>query len=431
MDYGVDYFESRKFFGPVPHEEDYDAGDELVASFQNLMSYLGWSKGLSCYEEVSHCETNEEGDWTIMEYQKDLYDLMVSFKNSFFSSVLATLPTEIISLHYVNEYGVRFSEYKRSIRSVEWLKDKGSCMDNLQAGQSLIPQAGRGAFARRKLQQGDVVAPMPLIHVDRKLFFMYDRSESGHEHPVHMQLLLNYCIGHRETFLLLCPYGVGTAMVNHSGERANTKLVWSEKFTRHPEWLQRHPSEWIGQMTAGLAFDLVATRDIQKGEEVLLDYGADFQRAWDEHVQNWTPPLNAESYSPAYQLEYVDKLPTTDEGSYSSETKEIFCRDEFRTVAGLEKADYELHNCRIADRFFDEVRGEYRYRAEIIERVDDTKVKDKPDVCSEIVREVLFDVPRDCFSIEDAFYSRDHAQFWSFRHEMQWPDELMPESWKN
>ena len=64
--------------------------------------------------------------------------------------------------------------------------------------------------------------------------------------------------------LLLCPYGVGTALINHSRENANAEVVWSEKVTRHPEWFSQHPSEWMHEMSAGLAFDVVATRDIEK-----------------------------------------------------------------------------------------------------------------------------------------------------------------------
>ena len=104
---------------------------------------------------------------------------------------------------------------------MEWLHNHGRCMDNLQAGPSGIPQAGRGAVARRNLVQGEVVAPLPLIHVNRTMLYMYDRGleSADHDHPIHKQLLLNYCIGHRDTFLLLCPYGVGTGLVNHSQEQ--------------------------------------------------------------------------------------------------------------------------------------------------------------------------------------------------------------------
>jgi len=269
---------------------------------------------------------------------------------------------------------------------------------------------------------------------------MYNAVEDSHqelsEHPpdheqqpMHQQLLLNYCFGHRKTQLLLCPYGVSTSLINHSKENANARIKWSDRSTRRPEWLMQHPSEWIHEMTAGLAFDLVATRDIRRGEEVLIDYGDEWEQAWRAHVEQWERPMNAEKYMPAYMLERFQKLRTTGEGSYSSETKDIFCRDEYRIFAGLEKAEYHLHSCRIAERFRDPKTGEYRYVAEIMERIEYMNVAGKHDSCQEEFREVLFDVPRDCFFIEDAFYSRDHAQPWSFRHDMRLPDSLFPDAW--
>ena len=35
--------------------------------------------------------------------------------------------------------------------------------------------------------------------------------------------------------------------------------------------------------------DLVATRDIQPGEELFLDYGNEWEEAWNRHLQTWKP----------------------------------------------------------------------------------------------------------------------------------------------
>ena len=274
VDYGYSYFETRSsHYGPVPHEEHYDLGDNLMRSLYNVTESMGWlSQSADCSpNEVCDSEMMDE---TVLKYRENLYDLVLSFKQNFFSPVLATLPQDVKVMEFVADYGTRYSEYQRSIRSLEWLQEHGTCMDNLRLGKSTITQAGRGAFAHRPIQKGDIVAPMPLIHVDRNLLYMYEPMmnshpdmpdhQPDHERPVHRQLLLNYCFGHRDTQLLLCPYGVGTALINHSKERANAKIVWSDKSTRRPEWLLMHPSEWMHEMSAGLAFDVVATRDIQR-----------------------------------------------------------------------------------------------------------------------------------------------------------------------
>lgn len=440
VDYGYSYFESRpQNYGPTPREEHYELGDELMAAFYNLTENVGWAThDATCDHDSEQACKSPVLDATAATHRKELYELILSLKDTFFSPVLATLPQDVGVVEYVAHHGVRFGEYLRSIQTIEWLEEHGTCMDNLREGKSSIPQAGRGAFAHRPIASGQVVAPLPLIHVDRNVLAMYGSVEEVHpdsphhqadaERPLHQQLLLNYCFGHRDTQLLLCPYGVTTALINHSQQKANAKIVWSEKTMRQPEWLLQHPTEWIHELTAGLAFDLVATRDIQQGEEVLIDYGDEFEEAWNRHVQNWRPPSDAEAYVPAYKLDELEKIKTVAEGSYSSESKDIFCRDEFRIFAGFEKAEFHLHSCRATDRW-QNADGDYRYNVELFERVEYFEADGYPDICFEILREVLFDVPRDCIFIEDAFYTRDHAQPWSFRHDMRIPDEIFPAAW--
>jgi hypothetical protein len=48
-------------------------------------------------------------------------------------------------------------------------------------------------------------------------------------------------------------------------------------------------NEWKHEFHAGLTFEYVAIRDIKKGEEVLLDYGTEWQHAWDEYVNHAFP----------------------------------------------------------------------------------------------------------------------------------------------
>lgn len=94
-------------------------------------------------------------------------------------------------------------------RSLAWLEENGSCLDNLQMKQSTNPHAGRGAFASRYIPKGAVVAPAPVIQItDRQSMSMFkvktdpvrgdvvERSE---------QLLLNYCFGHVNSSILLYP----------------------------------------------------------------------------------------------------------------------------------------------------------------------------------------------------------------------------------
>ena len=54
-------------------------------------------------------------------------------------------------------------------RSLDWIKSKGSCLDNLVSQVSTLPDAGRGAFAQRFIPKGTTIVPAPLLQViDKK-----------------------------------------------------------------------------------------------------------------------------------------------------------------------------------------------------------------------------------------------------------------------
>ena len=55
-----------------------------------------------------------------------------------------------------------------------------------------------------------------------------------------------------------------------------------------------------------LAMELVAIRDINANEEIFLDYGDEWEKAWQEHVRNWKPQEGAEQYISSYEM---DKRP--------------------------------------------------------------------------------------------------------------------------
>jgi hypothetical protein len=48
---------------------------------------------------------------------------------------------------------------------LEWLRRTGYCLSHVRPAPSTIPNAGLGAFATRKLTEGSVVTPVPLVHI--------------------------------------------------------------------------------------------------------------------------------------------------------------------------------------------------------------------------------------------------------------------------
>jgi hypothetical protein len=145
-----------------------------------------------------------------------------------------------------SSYGIALAKSNLQQRDVEWLKENGICLDNIKAGESLIPHAGRGAKARRDIAKGDLIVPMPLLHIndEEELYtykvhtgrdgnFIRDRNDRAGS-----QLLLNYCFGSSLSSLLLCPVTNGI-LANHCSDGCkspNAELRWSKDETTQ-SWL--------------------------------------------------------------------------------------------------------------------------------------------------------------------------------------------------
>ena len=170
-------------------------------------------------------------------------------------------------------------------------------------------------------------------------------------------------------------------------------------------------------------------KDIEPGEEVYIDYGDEWQSAFDKHVQTWKPPRRAEKYRPAEELNkdanHIVRI--LHEEQYLDVN--VFCHRWFRHVQGhrlddVQDASIQADYCRAASRHKG-ANGETLYTAEVYSFVTST------DECYEQLIGVLFDLPREAFMFVDLLYSRDIHQPWAFRHAMGIPDEIMPEIWKN
>uniref|UniRef100_A0A7S3V6D3 SET domain-containing protein n=1 Tax=Chaetoceros debilis TaxID=122233 RepID=A0A7S3V6D3_9STRA len=256
-DYGESYFHDReeKFQMVFPTFKNYEEADEIVKNF--VAEY-----------EIKIGENSEElrDAWahTIAELEEDGDKVRVAF----------ALPEDVEDLQYVAAVGTARYSIPESIRSIEWLDENGMCLDNLRKGKSSIPHAGHGAFAMTDFDEGDVVAPLVLLPVQRGLV---ERKN------VPSQLLMNYCIGHPDSSLMFFPYSSGVQYINHSAD-ANAKIQWSSSLHVH-----RHDllEEEIENAKTGLIMDIVALRDIAVGEEVTIDYGEGWESAWFDHVNSW------------------------------------------------------------------------------------------------------------------------------------------------
>lgn len=187
-------------------------------------------------------------------------------------------------------------------RSVDWIRENGICVHNIVPGPSKLPHAGQGAVAQRFLEKGDIVVPAPMLHiVDKEVLRMHGSDEKVRTTVKPYQLLLNYCFGHSQSSLLLCPV-TNAMLVNHCSARKgecgtngpNAEYRWASGWDHGTSnvWLNKSLEELAQESARGLSMEIVATRDIQEGEEVFMDYGRGWEEAWDKHVATWKPPVD-------------------------------------------------------------------------------------------------------------------------------------------
>jgi SET domain len=333
----------------------------------------------------------------------------------------------------------------QSVRTLDWLNTHGYCQDHIRPAKSTIPQAGYGAFASRTLPQGTIVGYSPLIHMGehgRDIYWIQYPEEAD---PIERKakrrydLILNYSFGHKNSTVLLAPYGGMVNYINHDKKRANVKVRWPHKeLVAHKPWfLDKTPSQLRDTTEKiGLSFEYVALRDIPEGEEIFMDYGDEWEAAWNEHVQKWYPVPESigyvhrsnwpEDYIRTVEEEpYPDNLVTIcmesfvpmDDGSNDwfkplvETSYRVYCRALKRTKKS-ESEDEENEES--------ESESSYVYQVELDLNVDgkETKV-------------VVDGVPDTGIFLVDRAYSQDWHLPNVFRHEIMIPDDVMPPAWLN
>ena len=193
-------------------------------------------------------------------------------------------------------------------RSIEWLEENGVCYDNVYRDKSTIEVAGDGLFASREIKEGMFVAPMPFLHIfDKRNMDIYaweeiDNVDELTKTKISHQLMLNYCLTHNESSILLCTMS-HAAFVNHRSTQncnsddicpdgPNVKYRWASWDSTN-SWLEYPLTEIYDQIrgnSRALSMELIALRDISPGEEIFMDYGDGWEAKWNDHVDNWEPP---------------------------------------------------------------------------------------------------------------------------------------------
>lgn len=456
--YGDMWFITREDrFGQLPLIEDYIRILDLTMSLQNLITEI---------EENTYGVQRGKESLAAAIYQ----DVLMPIKRIWDSRRLNALHdftwSDIERASEAGDMGILLQP--NATRSVEWLNENGKCLDHIVKGPSTIPGAGQGAFAKRDLPKGTIVTGTPLLQVpDRDAFNMYDSKPvkwlNGQKVErriidtiIGHQIILNYCFGHEESSVLLCPDGNGVNYINHASSSrdvtpnsdsstmtANVRVQWAKHGVtgQNDKWLQLSP-DGMYEFGSHLALDYLALRDIAEGEELLLDYGEAWEKAWAKHVEAWweSDAVDADYMSAAQLNAQMELVPLRtkaeqEENPYPDNVK-ISCH--LILVEDWDGPNVDPRS-EVDPRLVWE-HGDLGTPCDILSR----KNEDGWDAYELSVRYtqlhqtgsrersiIVHDVPRHGIRFVDAPHTTDLHLPQAFRHSIGIPDDIMPENWKN
>ena len=369
-----------------------------------------------------------------------------------------------------NQYSSRAHTVKELIarntiekHSIEWIKENGICLDFIRPGKSTIPGAGQGAFVQGFIAEGALVSPAPLLNINdkhsMKMHDLYD-EESGEledldDQPVvGIQLLLNYCFSHVESPLLLCPQ-TNMILMNHCSTRKpgkghckngpNAKVQWGTSWDADTsEWLKMSYEEVV-KMTAeqrrGLSLEVVATRNMYPGEEVLIDYGQNWEAAYEKHVAEWEPPVDDGSYIPVRTMIDNNDFRTVGELEMNPYPENVVSMCYFTDGEDNEDED-ELEDGFILETEMDGSKYVAKDGMDVQEWVYNCNLVDKETdkdgitvftvriLYSETMNYILTGFPEQSITFKTKMYKSDQFLPGAFRHFIEIDDDIFPEQWK-
>jgi hypothetical protein len=449
VDYGDHWFVTRPYaFSTLPLKEDFGKAQELIQTFHTLSTGLR-TKNTNISEQV----------------MADLWGIVTSIDYS--RTINALVPIEYEAVTTVAQQGIRAYYQPSGTRDLQDLEKTGRCLDIVKPGKSRVAQAGRGLFATQQLNQGSIVAGTPMLQVqDARIFDMFNgdwfnkEEEPDRDDLVGYQIMMNYCWKHAESTLYLCPYGAGVNYVNHGSSRggdndndnddkkANVRLQWAADgvMGHDATWLSKPPSAMGYHASPGLFIDLVATRDILPGEEILMDYGPEWEAAWQEHMKNWNSNMYSKDYQSARDWnkkngETVLRTDAEQEVVPYPSHMELRCLEQIGHNTNMKHTEaaslwtlsesgvpcyiLERREAMESDQY---VENDHYYKVRFTPKVwnEATEYYEQGDVWYEsewTVRGALYFVDRP--------YSTDLLLEDAFRHPIGFPDALLPDAWRN
>jgi hypothetical protein len=407
------------------------------------------------------------------ELQDDILDFMLEKVLGIATGANAKTITSLIpdnprKLKKVQEAGGTFMyRYRDMIKSKKWFRQNGFCLDAIREGPSLIPNAGRGAFAARDIRMGETIAFSPMVHIaDKETLTMYPikevrvhDEESDEEEtvdvydksngPIGKQILINYAFGHPDSSVVLLPAGPQVTLINHD-KNANAQVLWANKkndVIRNPREYLDYTAEMLSKVSdVAIVMKFVARRNIKEGEEITLDYGNEWEKAWDDYAEEWKLskagkpyPLKADDMKVKYKNKPFETVQTLTDDPYPDSVK-IAC---FLNTAPRPDGTPMIHQEHGWDistfddpRSFEKFDGQELYKVTILDRKEapgffyNYTVRAEHGDEDKVFADVL-DVPHAACTFVDDPYTSDIHIYGAFRHYIGIPDKIFPENWRN
>eukprot|EP00956_Cyclotella_meneghiniana_P010857 scaffold15227_cov70-Cyclotella_meneghiniana.AAC.7 len=443
LDFGAEYNQYDDV--TKPNIDDYrkmdEAMEKMVVFFNKHAKSLGEPAAKEVYEFM----------------KKDVLDLTAEARAE---AARSLLPETYQGLQAIIDVGgSALHSNPEIVKDLEWLKTEGYCQDNLVAGISEIEHAGRAAIAARDIQKGEVVAPMPLVPIikGRDILTMLDYVEEDKPPIKTKQFLTNYVLEHPNSSVLFFPAGPMTSYINHSGKKANVKMTWSTKSWSDVKAAQKATVDELPYFsTADMIIDLVATRNIKKGEEVLFDYGNDWEKAWKDHVKNWKKVIKDHKMSPSAMVlneiyHGVGKpnqpFPTSSEESPAGNNVQLMCHILYDEDKIERRRNQDGSRTKVYPWISHPTTGEHRLKTDLavrgvnrMECIIEERTGDETTGYKYVVRPLVEksgpkilvkNVPHDVIRYVDVPYGNPQHERHVFRHSIRFPDDVFPEAWKD
>jgi len=345
-------------------------------------------------------------------------------------------------------------------RDVEWIRENGVCLDTISPRKSTLPQAGRGAFATRFIPIGSMVSPAPLLQImnsDRMLEYKardMDRGVDERSVPFGTQMLINYCFGHKDSKLLLCPQS-NANLINHCSNRQvgdgqcgdkgpNAKVQWASGWDPDtPSWLEMSLEEMriaTTKKSRGLSIEIVATRDIEAQEEIFIDYGPAWEEAWELHKNTWKPPAAGSPFYDYIPIKEMNGLDFRD----VDELEENPYPDNVVTACYWYEPDEEDENEQDEEGYYNGEDYVYINKnggvnisfdlwiCDLLEEFDDGTCDIRIPAQDNLEEEVLLtQYPVESIVFRTKGYKSDQHLPGAFRHFIEIEESLFPNKWKH